>query len=81
MVIDIKNIVEFKVIGEVKKGVHWFWWLFWLIIFFPVLALVLLVHLNSSKVYTVMVKNYKGDVERLDNITEKELMSIRSVCF
>lgn len=81
MDVDIKNIVQFEVIGEVKKGVHGFWWLFWLIMFFPVLVLVFLVHISGDTVYTVMVKTNKDEVVRLGNVTEKELMSIRSVCF
>ena len=32
---------------EDAKGVHWFWWLFWLIFAAPVLIIVALVHINK----------------------------------
>lgn len=37
------------------KGVHWFWWLFWLIFCFPVLVFVWLTH--NSKIRKAEEKN------------------------
>ena len=34
---------------EDVQGVHWFWWLFWLVVFWPALLFVILTHTDRRK--------------------------------
>ena len=51
------------------KGVHWFWWVFWLVLFLPALFLVALVH--EEKLSVVERKN-RYRYQRINQLRELE---------
>ena len=65
------NNKSFQIIQTSKKGVSIFWWVFWLIVFWPFLAFVAIVHLGSDTIYHVQYRNSQGKMV-VDKMTEKE---------
>lgn len=65
------NNKEYQIIQTSKKGVSIFWWVFWLIVFWPFLAFVAIVHLGSDTIYHVQYRNSQGKIV-VDKMTEKE---------
>lgn len=65
------NDKSFQIIQTSKKGVNIFWWLFWLIVFWPFLAFVVIVHFGSETIYHVQYRNAHGKIV-VDKMTEKE---------
>lgn len=41
-----------KMRGGPREGVHWFWFLFWLVFFFPALVITFLIHFNRKNAAT-----------------------------
>ncbi len=39
------------------RGVHWFWWVFWLLVFFPALIVVAIVHTNKKDKAIMLLQN------------------------
>ncbi len=39
------------------RGVHWFWWIFWLVVFFPALIVVAIVHTNKKDKAIMLLQN------------------------
>lgn len=62
-----------KVLDTKRDGVHWGWWIFWLVIFWPMLAVLALVHYNSRMIYHVAVKYVDGSVE--ESVVDKVELS------
>ena len=81
MYVEFDKVVEYEIISTKKGGVHGFWWVFWLIMFIPVLILVALVHFSSETTYTVVVKVTTGEVVTLRDVSEYELGQIKAGCF
>ena len=65
------NNNDFQIIQTSKKGVNIFWWVFWLIVFWPFLAFVVIVHFGSETIYHVQYRNNQGKMV-VDKMTEKE---------
>lgn len=65
------NSKDFQIIQTSKKGVSIFWWVFWLIVFWPFLAFVAIVHFGSETIYHVQYRNSQGKIV-VDKMTEKE---------
>lgn len=42
-----------------RTGVHWFWWVFWLIMFFPALIIVAIIH--SGRKTRAEIRNLKKE--------------------
>ncbi|QEG08734.1 hypothetical protein [Aeromonas phage 4L372XY] len=65
------NGKSFQIIQTSKKGVSVFWWIFWLIVFWPFLAFVAVVHFGSETIYHVQYRNSQGKIV-VDKMTQKE---------
>ncbi|UUW39715.1 hypothetical protein VP14_028 [Vibrio phage VPMCC14] len=63
--VDLSNVIDYIEIESKRDGVHWFWWIFWLLLFWPMLLLTVIIHYNSTKVYYVAVKYECGKTERM----------------
>lgn len=44
---NLENVKSWELIGEASKGVHIFWWIFWLLVFLPALILVFVMHVKK----------------------------------
>lgn len=55
--------VDFKVLDTKRDGVHWVWWVFWLLILWPVLFFTAGIHFNSQMLYLTAIKYEDGSVE------------------
>jgi len=42
-----------KRMAKEANGVHWFWWLFWLVVFFPALIVVAIMHTGAKNRATI----------------------------
>ena len=42
-----------------KVSVHWFWWLFWLVVFWPALIIVYVIHSKRANAALVAAINNK----------------------
>ena len=62
---DTSLVENYLILEEKRDGVHWFWFLFWLVVCSPVLLLTALIHFNSAKVYYTALKFSDGRTERL----------------
>lgn len=63
--------MEHTVIGTSKTGVSIFWWVFWLLIFWPMLALTAIIHFNSETIYHVKYKKENGKIV-VEKMTESK---------
>lgn len=62
---------EYQVISTSKKGVSLFWWVFWLLIFWPMLILTAIIHFNSETVYHVQYRKHNGKIA-IEKMTQSE---------
>lgn len=65
---------EYQVIATEKQGVSLFWWIFWLLIFWPMLVVTTIIHFNSETIYHVQYKLKNGRIV-VDKMTEKQYNS------
>lgn len=69
--------MDIKLIGtSVAGGVNLFWWIFWLIIFWPMLVIVCLVHFsNKQTIYHIQYKSITGK-EVIERVTEQDYLKL-----
>ena len=72
-----KEVVSWEVIGSDRKGVSIFWWLFWLVVFFPALIVVFILHFKEHPLVELTYKNGETReivVPKLDQVSFFEKM-------
>lgn len=62
---NINTVEKYILLDSKRDGVHWGWFVFWILIFWPVLLLTALIHLNSAMVYKVCLKHSDGHTETI----------------
>ena len=55
------KVSNFSLVTQEGEGVHWFWWIFWLLVFWPAVVLVAIAH--SKKCFIVNVEYASGGNE------------------
>lgn len=53
---NVNDVESWELVGEAAKGVHWVYWLSWLILFFPALIIVFIMHIKK---YPLVELTYK----------------------
>ncbi|CAM0104816.1 hypothetical protein VPH5P1C_0047 [Vibrio phage 5P1c] len=71
-----KQILKVKVIDYEREGVHWGWWVFWLVLCWPVLIVTVWFHYTSDKTYQITVK-YMDDSVEFKQVDKKELQRLQ----
>lgn len=68
--------MEYQLIGTSKVGgVNPFWWIFWLLLFWPMLVIVALVHFsNRQTIYHVQYKSITGE-SVIERLTEQDYLN------
>lgn len=59
---NLDNVKSWELVGEASKGVHFIWWLIWLLVFLPALILVFVMHVKK---YPLIELTY-NDGSKLD---------------
>ncbi|TOO91923.1 hypothetical protein CGH27_26075, partial [Vibrio parahaemolyticus] len=54
---NVNQVVSWEVIGTEKRGVNPIWWLFWLIVFFPILIFVFFIHNQEAELIRLNYRN------------------------
>ena len=54
--------VDFKVLDTKRDGVHWGWWVMWLLLCWPVLFFTAVIHFNSQRLSLTAIKYSDGSV-------------------
>ncbi|AGH32041.1 hypothetical protein VPIG_00185 [Vibrio phage PWH3a-P1] len=62
---NIDTIKQYILLDSKRDGVHWGWWVFWGLVFYPVLLLTALIHFNSPMVYKVCLKHSDDRTETI----------------
>tara|TARA_Y100001956_G_C4128568_1_gene191964 strand:- start:7703 stop:7975 length:273 start_codon:yes stop_codon:yes gene_type:complete len=70
------KITKYEILNTRKEGVHWGWWVFWLVFFWPMLIAVAWVHSNSKFEYEIVVR-YTDNSTRQVWIDEAELTRVK----
>lgn len=74
------NVEKYTVLESKRDGVHWGWWVMWLLVFWPLLIAVALVHFSSGNVYRVgLIQD--GAYNETKWISESELSLIKKAIF
>lgn len=75
--IPIDTISSCEVIGSAKDIPHWGWFVFWLLVFWPVIAVLIIMGITRTK-HTVKV-NYKSGSPELVQLNKEELTKLTAM--
>lgn len=82
---NLENVKAWEIVGQASKGVHWIWWLCWLILFLPALIVVFIMHVkkyplieltysDGSKLGVVVPPSDEGDfINKMDSVGAIEI--------
>lgn len=71
------KITDYKVLETKRDGVHWGWFVAWLLLFYPALLLVALIHFNSKNMHLVIVKYEDGSVSESEWMSQEEFNKLQ----
>lgn len=79
---NTNKVVNVTIIETKQTSVKWYWWIFWLIFFWPMLFVLYLYQtFASDKVYQVGVTYLDNSKEILQGITEEQLNEFKVEAF
>ena len=70
------KITKYEILNTRKEGVHWGWWVAWLVFFWPMLIAVAWFHYTSSKEYEIVVR-YTDKTTKRCWVNEEELTRVK----
>ena len=79
---NTKKVVNVTIIETKQTSVKWYWWIFWLVFFWPMLFVLYLYQtFSSDKVYQVGITYSDNSKEILQGITEEQLNAFKIEAF
>ena len=70
------KITKYEILNTRKEGVHWGYWIFWLLVFWPALIVVAWIHYTSPNEYEVVVR-YENKTTKRCWVDEAELTRVK----